>query len=265
MNDELFGCSSFIIQHSAFETRDFISVEGSLNTEPPKSRLDQISTRWDAVRDPVRFVMRYAPAIERFLRVLVKNPQDAEDVSQEFLAGVFRRGFPPESNLHGRFRNYLIAAVRNAARAHFRGKSKASMQNTNLEDIPDPHEPQAEAEREWLNSWRQCLLDRVWEALENHQRQSPDSHYHVVLRLAADHPDADSQTLAHQAGLRPDAFRKQLSRARRKFAELLMDEVARTLALPTQAAIEEELIELGLMAYVREQVQETQKPLQKPV
>lgn len=224
-----------------------------MNTDG-KSRLDQISTRWEAVRDPVRFVLRYAPAIERFLRVLVKNPQDAEDVSQEFLAGVFRRGFPPESNLHGRFRNYLIAAVHNAARAHFRGKTPA-VQNANLDELPDPHPPQAEAEKEWLHSWRQCLLDRVWEALENHQRKAPDSHYHVVLRLAADHPDADSPTLAEQAGLRPEAFRKQLSRARRKFAKLLVDEVARTLAVPTQAAIEEELTDLGLLAYVRDQVQ----------
>jgi RNA polymerase sigma-70 factor (ECF subfamily) len=228
-----------------------------LNSELPKSRLDQISTRWDAVRDPVRFVMRYAPAIEGFLRVLVKNPQDAEDVSQEFLAGVFRRGFPPESNLHGRFRNYLIAAVRNAARAHFRGKSAAAVEDANLDEIPDPREPQSAADREWLNSWRQCLLDRVWEALENHEHKSPESHYHLVLRLAADHPDADSQALARQAGLRPEAYRKQLSRARRKFAKLLMEEVARTLALPTPPAIEEELVELGLMAYVRDQISES--------
>jgi RNA polymerase sigma-70 factor (ECF subfamily) len=225
-----------------------------LNIDPPKSRLDQISTRWEAVRDPVRFVMRYAPAIERFLRVLVKKPQDAEDVSQEFLADVFRRGFPPESNLHGRFRNYLIAAVRNAARAHFRRKSLATLPNADLEIIPDGYEPQAAADREWLNSWRQCLLDRVWDALENHQGKNPDSHYHLVLRLAADHPDQDSQTLADQAGLRPEAFRKQLSRARRKFAKLLVDEVARTLALPTPPAIEEELIDLGLMEYMRDEL-----------
>lgn len=221
-----------------------------MNTEAPKSRLDQISTRWEAVRDPVRFVMRYAPAIERFLRVLVKNPQDAEDVSQEFLAGVFRRGFPAESNLHGRFRNYLIAAVRNAARAHFRRKSPATIANAVLEAIPDAHSPESEADREWLNSWRQCLLDRVWEALENHQRRFPDSQYHVVLRLAADYPDEDSPSLAKRAGLGPEAFRKQLSRARHKFAKLLVDEVARTLAVPTPLAIEEELIDLGLRAYV---------------
>ncbi len=227
-----------------------------MNTEAPKSRLDQISTRWEAVRDPVRFVMRYAPAIERFLRVLVKNPQDAEDVSQEFLAAVFRRGFPPESNLHGRFRNYLIAAVRNAARAHFRSKTHATVQNLDLEAIPDSREPEAAANQEWLNSWRQCLLDRVWEALENHERKAPDSHYHAVLRLAANHPDTDSQTLANQAGLKPEAFRKQLSRARSKFAKLLVDEVARTLAVPTPLAIDEELIDLGLMAYVRDQVQD---------
>jgi DNA-directed RNA polymerase specialized sigma24 family protein len=229
-----------------------------LVVDSPRPRLDQISTRWETVRDPVRFVLRYAPAIERFLSVLVRNPQDAEDVSQEFLASVLRHGFPPEANLHGRFRNYLIAAVRNAARAHFRRKAPCTVDPAGLDDLAHPQKSAPAAEREWLNSWRQCLLDRVWEALESHQQQYPHSRYYLVLRLAVDHPDEGSEALAAHAGalsgqrLQPDAFRKQLSRARRKFAKLLVNEVARTLALPTRAAIDEELAELGLMEYVRD-------------
>jgi len=228
----------------------------------PKSRLDQISTRWEAVRDPLRFVMRYAPAIQRFLGVLIKNPQDAEEVSQEFLAGVLQRGFPPEADVHGRFRNYLIAAVRNAARMHFRRRTLVTRPNAALEQIPGPTSAEPAMDREWLESWRQCLLERVWEALERHQRKTPGNRSYDVLRLAVEHADEGSADLAaraaaaHQRPLQPAAFRKQLSRARRKFAKLLVSEVARTLAVPTMLAVQEELIELGLMAYVREMLPE---------
>ena len=225
---------------------------------PPKARLDQISTCWESIHDPGRFVLRYAPAIARFLRVLVRSPQDAEDICQEFMVGVITRGLPPAADVHGRFRNYLIAAVRNAARAFYRRRPPDFKPMPDLDQIPDTRQPELDIEREWLKSWRQCLLDRVWEALENHQHKSPGNLYYLVLRQAAEHPEEDSKTLAARVraqtkrGLRPEAFRKQLSRARRKFAALLVEEVSRTLALPDPRAIKEELAELGLMAYVKE-------------
>jgi RNA polymerase sigma-70 factor (ECF subfamily) len=223
----------------------------------PNSRLDQISTRWEAVRDPVRFVLRYAPAIQRFLGVLIKHPHDAEEVSQEFLTSVLRRGFPPQEDVHGRFRNYLIAAVRNAARMHFRRRALDTRDNAALDQLPAPGQTDPALDREWLDSWRQCLLDRVWEALERQQQRIPGSRAYVVLRLAAQHPDEDSESLAARTAssgrrLRPEAFRQQLSRARRRFARLLVAEVARTLAVPTPLAVQEELVDLGLMVYVRD-------------
>jgi RNA polymerase sigma-70 factor (ECF subfamily) len=225
--------------------------------DSPQARLDQISTRWESVRDPVRFVMRYAPAIQRFLGVLIKNPQDAEEVSQEFLAGVLRRGFPPEADVHGRFRNYLIAAVRNAARAHFRRRVLLTRPTADLDRLPASG-PESDMNREWLDSWRQCLLDRVWEALERQRQQASDNQAYLVLRLTIDHPEEDSAALASRAAalcdrpLSPAAFRKQLSRARNRFARLLVSEVERTLAEPTPLAIREELVDLGLMAFVRD-------------
>jgi hypothetical protein len=78
-----------------------------------------------------------------------------------------------------------------------------------------------------------------------------------VLRLVLDHPEDDSEALAARVSeslghpFRADAFRKQLSRARRLFARFLVIEVTRTLDYPTPERIEEELSELGLMRYVR--------------
>src|SRR5256885_4248390 len=89
----------------------------------PRAGIDQISTRWTLIHDPRQFVMRYAPAIQGYLSVFLKNPHDVEDVCQEFLVRVIERGVAEEDRLHGRFRDYLIAAVRNAALAHLRRRS----------------------------------------------------------------------------------------------------------------------------------------------
>jgi hypothetical protein len=48
------------------------------------------------------------------------------------------------------------------------------------------------------------------------------------------------------------AFRKQLSRARRLFTELLVVEVARTLGQPTPEQVKQELIDVGLWRYIQD-------------
>src|SRR5262249_48246684 len=80
-----------------------------------KVRLDDISTEWSIIHDPVQFVMRYAPAIQRYLAALVKNPPDAEDVTQDFFMRIIQNGFVHVKRERGRFRDYLKTAVRNAA------------------------------------------------------------------------------------------------------------------------------------------------------
>src|SRR5262249_33766636 len=96
--------------------------------------------------------------------------------------------------------------------------------------------------------------------LESHQRRSPGNLFFTALRLTVDHPEEDSEALAARAGafagkpVRADAFRKQLSRARQLFAQLLIQEGMQTLEQPTTEMLTEELLELGLMEYVRDYV-----------
>ena len=221
----------------------------------PQCAMEQISTHWPLIRDPAQFVLRYAPAIEAYLGALVRDPHAVADITQDFLLHVVERGLVPEENLRGRFRNYLKAAVRNAAVTHFRRRRLSPLDDETLRGLdaggPDP------SDGEWLREWRRCVLDRVWESLERHERRSPDNFAYTVLRLTADHPDADARELAERASravgrpLRPDAFRKQVSRARRTFTQYLLEEVARTVQDPTAERVEEELVEVGLMPYVR--------------
>jgi DNA-directed RNA polymerase specialized sigma24 family protein len=224
--------------------------------ETPQRMLDEISTRWPMIQDPAQFVLRYAPAIEGYLRALVRNPDQVDEIRQDFLLRVLQKGFGTPENVKGRFRHYLKASVRNAAMSHLRRKPPAQAESEALAQIADDAEASV-AEKEWLEHWRRCVLERVWEALELHERQNPDNHAHTVLKLFVEHEAEDSEQLAVRAGarlkkpLRADAFRKQLSRARRLFARLTVQEVVQTLESPNPERIEEELIDLGLLADVQ--------------
>lgn len=226
------------------------------DTSPgPPPLLEQISTRWPLISDPVQFVLRYAPAMRSYLGALVKDPHDAEDVAQSFLARMMDRPITPDRVAGGRFRDYLKAALRNAAISHFRRRPRQT--TADLGHIAAP-EVESAADRAFLDEWRNCVLQRSWEALEQHERKKPNSLAFTVLRLAADYPNEDSAALAARAAaktgrpLRSDAFRKQLSRARRRFAKCIVDAVRQTLERLRPEDVIEELSELGLMEYVRD-------------
>lgn len=224
----------------------------------PRSILEQISTRWSEVGNPIQFVYRYGPAVRAYLAALVADPHDAEDVTQDFLLRMIRQPtLTPERVQRGRFRDYLKAALRNAATDHFRKKGGHARAASGVPElVPAAAEPSADSAYDL--EWRKVLLDRCWDALEAQERASADNLGYSVLRLTVDRPDADSAALAAELSARvgravtPEAFRKQRSRARKAFAQLLVNEVRQTLEAPTADGVVGELTDLGLLEYVRE-------------
>lgn len=226
----------------------------------PETRLslDRISTQWSIINDPRQFVIRYAPAIRGYLQAILRNAHDAEEAEQDFLVRVVQHGFVRANPDRGRFRDYLKAAVRNAALTRLRRKKEAAYGDINALGLAAADVAQPRSADIWLADWRRCLLDRAWRALDSHQHRSPGNLFHTVLRAAVDHAEEDSRQLAARVStqigreIRPEAFRKQLSRARRLFAELLVDEVAQTLENPKAGEMEAELVETGLMDFIRD-------------
>jgi RNA polymerase sigma-70 factor (ECF subfamily) len=100
------------------------------------------------------------------------------------------------------------------------------------------------------------MLSQAWRSLAQHQEET-HCFYHTVLRLRADRPEERCAELARLAGVRlgkplsEAAFRQLLRRARAKFADFLVAEVARTLATSDPDTVEQELIELDLLSYCR--------------
>jgi DNA-directed RNA polymerase specialized sigma24 family protein len=220
----------------------------------PDQRLDQIETDWARVNEPGHFVMRYGLAVERYVHALISNAHDAEELAQEFFAGILEVGLPRVRQERGRFRDYLKKVVRNRAITFLRRK-QAGRVGGDLRDIPAAEQPDSVEAQEWLRHWRRCLLHRTWRRLKEHHPSKQT--YYRVLQMCARHPKESSEALAARVArergvpVRTDAFRKQVSRARRLFAQFLVAEVADTLDHPTAADVEAELAELELTRYIR--------------
>jgi hypothetical protein len=235
-----------------------MAMTGTTNpdTEGP-SILEHISTHWPVVGDPFRFVLRYSSAVRRYVGALIRNDHDADDVVQDFLTQTLRRPFTPEQIRRGRFRDYLKAMLRNAAITHFRRTAHQCSAAVDFSAFPAPGVEDA-ADREWLAEWRGCLVQRAWQALELHEQSAPEGMAYTVLRLTADHPEESSAALAERASalagrsVSVDAYRKQLSRARRHFAQMLVNEIRQTLEHGRAEEVLDELRDLGLMEAVRD-------------
>lgn len=235
-----------------------------------KPRLDEISTEWSIVHEPARFVQRYAAAIRRYVAALVRDCHDAEEVVQDFFLQIAQHGLLHPSH-GGRFRDYLKAALRNAARDYLRRNRAPKPADLDVLGDRIADKTQAASDHLWDDAWRKCLLERACRALEQHQSQSPGNLFHVVLTLIVDNPLDDSKTLAARTSaligrpLREEAFRQQVSRARRLLARLLVREVAQTLDHSTPAQLKEELIGLGFWEYIRAHLMAERRPSRRKI
>ena len=241
---------------------------GPAPAQATKLRLEEISTEWQVIRDPARFVRRYLPAIQRYVAALIRNRHDVEDLVQNFFLRVTQHGFVRPSR-GGRFRDYLKAAVRNAALNHLRRNRAPKAVDFDILQDYVVDKTQAAADQVWANEWRKCLLERACRALEEHQSQSPGNLFYTVLHVLVDNPLDDSKTLAARTSaligrpLRAEAFRKQVSRARHLLEKLIVKEVAQTLDDPTPEQIKEELIDLALWEYIHDHLLVEQWPPSK--
>lgn len=229
--------------------------------------LCELATQWSLLRlahddamsgsDAARksLLLRYSAAVRRYLGAIVKDSHAADEVAQEVMVRMMRGDFGVADRERGRFRDLLRHAIRNMVRNHYTKENRRRGVELDDELLPagddSPSDP-------WLGEWVRTVLDMAWRALESYQAATPGSVACTVLRLRQDYPDDDSEALAARlsaaAGKSFNAAgaRQQLRRARLRFAQLLVEELARGLRDPSPEAIEQELSNLGLLEYVRD-------------
>lgn len=178
--------------------------------------------------------------------------EDGEDLVQGFFARFLQRndlaGLGAE---RGRFRAYLLASLK-----HFLAnewdktqRQKRGGQVTHLSlDWQDAHEryhlepaDELSPDRVYDREWAVALLDRVLSRLRDDSAAEGKARLFEQLRpvLMVGREAVPYARLATELGLSEGAARVTVHRLRRRYRELLRDEIAQTLADPSQ--VEEEI------------------------
>jgi RNA polymerase sigma-70 factor (ECF subfamily) len=242
-----------------------------MSSDNEASHLSAIKTVWvemfrggksdDKSGGPSRdLVLRYYGAVFRYLLGIVHDDEVAMELTQEFASRFLRGDFRKATPERGRFRDFLKVSLRNLAMDYFR-KQKAARER-GPQQLPEAGlEPGDESQRRerdeaFVASFREEVLARTWEALADIERSSGKP-YHAVLRFKIQHPDLSGADMATQLSkvlgrpISDAATRQALHRARAQFADLLLDEVSRTLGSPSHEELSQELGELRLLDYCK--------------
>jgi len=203
-------------------------------------------------------VMRYAPAIRRFVQIVVRDPTMADELSQDAIVRVLSGDFAGADPERGRFRDLLKTAIRNMAKNYWAKENRRSTADFDLSLLDDKGQEVQKLEEEWTTQWRENVLAIVWDKLLDWQNSQSTSVAHTVLKLRSEFPEASSTELATHLSkktgreYKPDNTRQLLRRARVRFVEVLVSEVADGLNTPSSDDLKEELVELGLYASVKD-------------
>jgi RNA polymerase sigma-70 factor (ECF subfamily) len=237
-------------------------------TDQDDPRLSRISTLWTLISQAndgeaagvrlarQRLLDRYGGAIRRYLIAVLRDPDAAADMFQEFAVRFLRGDLRGASAQRGRFRAFVKGVLFHLIADHHQRRQRQHRQMS--PDFPEPAESGCpnESDEAFLAGWRDELLARAWAALERAERSTGRPLY-TVLRFRADHPDLSSAGMAESLGaalgsrLTAAGVRQTLHRARDQFADLLLDEVEQSLPDPVSEHLADELADLGLLDYCR--------------
>lgn len=196
----------------------------------------------------------YWPPLYAYLRRRGHAPEEAEDLTQAFFAKLIERNdLKSVDSAKGKFRSFVLAALkhfvsneRDKARARKRGGDVQIISLTSGEaeskynlDPVDASTPEQVFNREWAVT----ILNRVVEKLQDEYRKRSQLEIFEALHgTLTGGITAGYATLAGKLGTTEGALQVAAHRLRKRYREMLRDEVAQTVSDP--ALVDEELREL---------------------
>jgi RNA polymerase sigma-70 factor (ECF subfamily) len=239
-----------------------------LDQKELEQRLSRISTQWSMLRQAHRgpedaaavarqeLMERYCGAVYRYLLSAVRDAHMAEDLAQEFALRFIRGRFRQADPGRGRFRDYVKTSLFHLVddyRRQERKQPRPVALGPGIEPAAQSRVP-LDIDQAFLDSWRAELLSRAWQALAALQQKTGQP-FHEVLQLHVQHPDLKSPRMAQELTTRlqrpftANSVRQTVHRAREKFAELVLEETARSLGTSERGRLEQELADLNLLKY----------------
>jgi RNA polymerase sigma-70 factor (ECF subfamily) len=187
-----------------------------------------------------------------FARRQVAHAEEAQDLTQEFFAQVLEKDYLRVANPErGKFRSFLMTAFkhflskeRERARALKRGGGSQVLpldyQAGEQRYIREPVH-QMTPERIFERRWALTLLDRVLGRLREEMEQAGKRTLFERLKvcLTGEKNDASYREMADGLRLTEGSVKVAVHRLRRRYQELLRDEIAQTVATPEE--IDDEL------------------------
>jgi RNA polymerase sigma factor (sigma-70 family) len=187
-----------------------------------------------------------------FVRRNGHNPEEAQDLTQGFFALLLeRRDLDVVRQEKGRLRSYLLVSLKNflakARRRELtikRGEGRALVP---LDELLSRERAGVEpsdnltADRIYERRWALTLLEQVLMRLESEYNQAGNAELFEYLKeFLSDEPGRRSQAeVAANLGMTENAVKQAFHRLRRRYRELLRDEIGQTVAVPGD--VEDEL------------------------
>jgi RNA polymerase sigma-70 factor (ECF subfamily) len=193
----------------------------------------------------------YWRPLYHFARQNGRAPADAQDATQGFIASLMQSGGIARADpQRGRFRSFLLASFRNyLANEHRREtaqKRGGQMPMLSLGEVPeteflertmDTMTPELLYER----SWAHALIERVMARLEAEYDEAGRRALYETMQpyLSGAVGRPGYARLGEQIGMSESAITAAVHRMRRRYGELLREEVGATVATPEE--VEDEL------------------------
>ena len=199
-----------------------------------------------------RLCRTYWSPIYWFVRREGRPIEDAQDLTQAFFARLLeRRDFDAVRREKGRLRSYLLISLkhflaneRERAIAIKRGEGRVLI---SLDEImahggrdPEPADVLT-ADRIYERRWALTVLDHAVGQLGDEYRANGNERlFERFKQLLGAEPDGLSQAdIASELGMNENAVKQAYHRFRRRYRELLLEEIAHTVAVPGD--VEDEL------------------------
>ncbi len=186
------------------------------------------------------------------------GPEDAEDLTQDFFAHVLEKNlFASPDPALGRLRSFLLTVfqhdlqdARKAARREKRGGGREHLpldtrqaENLYQQEPADPATPERHFERQWALAVLTACIDQIAADYAATGRAALFAELRSFLNPEST-CDESCETVAARLGLTPAAGRQAIHRLRERFSLVLRQHIADTLHLPTDEAMDAELIAL---------------------
>ena len=230
----------------------------------PAGRFDR--TRWTQVARAVdgdgtvakealaELCERYWYPLYAWLRCAGQNREDAQDLIQGFFARLLERGWLADADPDkGKLRTFLLTALKRhvqgewrKANAQKRPKAAQALElnyddgeERYLETAAENESPDKHYERQWAIN----LLGRVTEALRAEYAERGIANRYDVLKEALqwNYNATPYSEMGQQLGLTENAVKQAVSRMRRQYRRLLVEELQSTLDTDDPGVVEREL------------------------